>query len=104
MNKSTHQALSSSVAVLQSRFDFVLRALNPEIDPPASASSSASATSPDLLNNEEAKEKEEKQEEEGTPSTSNPTMLDSLLDMISSMAAPESPPEPLESEKKKTEE
>ncbi len=88
MNKSTHQALSSSVALLQSRFDFVLRALQPDIETP-----STSAADPALLT--------KTQGESG--STSSPSILDSLLNMISSMAAPESPPETLETENKKTE-
>jgi hypothetical protein len=103
MNKSTHQEWTLLVALLQSRFDFALRALNPEIDAapaPAdststeiSSSSSSSSASPEISTTEG---EEEKQEEQGSSS-----MLDSLLDMINSLTDTESATEPLETEENK---
>jgi hypothetical protein len=96
MDKSTYQALSSSVDLLQRRFDLALHVLQPDSAPTLASTTSlfsdTTSETPSTPANISTKE-------EAEPST----MLDSLLNMISSMTEPEPPAstEPVETNEEK---
>jgi hypothetical protein len=87
MDKSTYQALSSSVDSLQSRFNFMLHALQPDSAPSATSSS----FSTDIRTN--ANIPTSSPSDLSTKEEEPENVLESLLEMITSMTSPA--PQPL---------